>query len=310
MSQSNFHTACMNGDISNIDKLLENNLDNNLINGIKLAFIYNRQNIINHIFNYSCINNKLEIIEFLLSCISDLDLQKGIELACYNNNIDIINYLIKNNSTLDLQRCLNNICSYNTCGDEEIINKIEIINYLLKIKPELDIQCGFNFVCIYNHGIELLKYLLENNSNIDIDEGFRHACTTYNILVIKYLLKLKPNLNIKFNSNKYLEHAYMNKQLDIIDKILELNLDIEIISQVKFIITNKPDNIKIKKCLYINSIYNSKKIYDCSICFEQSANSKTNCGHIFCYKCINNWYLKKNTCPTCRDKLEYCNIIS
>ena len=52
------------------------------------------------------------------------------------------------------------------------------------------------------------------------------------------------------------------------------------------------------------------KLITCSICLEENIDNdelcKTNCNHIFCKKCLDDWFNKgKNTCPLCRDKIDF-----
>ena len=52
------------------------------------------------------------------------------------------------------------------------------------------------------------------------------------------------------------------------------------------------------------------KLITCSICLEENINNnelcKTNCNHIFCKKCLDDWFNKgKNTCPLCRDNIDF-----
>ena len=55
------------------------------------------------------------------------------------------------------------------------------------------------------------------------------------------------------------------------------------------------------------------KLITCSICLEENINNnelcKTNCNHIFCKKCLDDWFNKgKNTCPLCRDNIDLTNL--
>lgn len=47
---------------------------------------------------------------------------------------------------------------------------------------------------------------------------------------------------------------------------------------------------------------------DCSICLEKiEIAHKTECGHIFCKSCIEEWYKRNSTCPLCRKKITHSN---
>lgn len=45
---------------------------------------------------------------------------------------------------------------------------------------------------------------------------------------------------------------------------------------------------------------------ECVLCFDSQTNLISNCGHKFCFQCINTWFKKNYSCPTCR--LELPNI--
>ena len=42
----------------------------------------------------------------------------------------------------------------------------------------------------------------------------------------------------------------------------------------------------------------------CCICMEEKTNLILACTHNFCEKCIRNWKITSNTCPTCRKRTE------
>lgn len=51
----------------------------------------------------------------------------------------------------------------------------------------------------------------------------------------------------------------------------------------------------------------SNEYFNCTICMEEldiKERCITNCNHIYCTKCLHEWFnKKKNTCPTCRDEI-------
>ena len=44
---------------------------------------------------------------------------------------------------------------------------------------------------------------------------------------------------------------------------------------------------------------------ECIICFEDKIKlcRELNCNHIFCYECIDKWFLKSNSCPVCKKNI-------
>ena len=63
---------------------------------------------------------------------------------------------------------------------------------------------------------------------------------------------------------------------------------------------NKFDNLY----FFLSIVILTRKMHDCTICFEPIENEKeifkTPCGHVFHNSCVTPWFLSKNTCPMCR----------
>jgi hypothetical protein len=172
-----------------------------------------------------------------------------------------------------------------------------------------------NIILEYSH---IEKILYKSYSNIyNIDE------IIYNTLIdCKSIDEIKYNI---LNLNKQKQTKYVSIKNKLINKINEINKNLDIIQYEKYNddqiskfnkqildINNDIDIIdkKIKNIVnYIN--YNNLSIQsefdtNCSICLEQINNDNigiTICGHIFCYKCIIENNKHNNNCPLCR-----CNI--
>lgn len=42
-------------------------------------------------------------------------------------------------------------------------------------------------------------------------------------------------------------------------------------------------------------------IVECNVCFDKiQTHGIINCGHLFCFECINNWAVETSACPVCR----------
>jgi hypothetical protein len=302
-----------------------NNSINNNIESIKLLLSDNDLDI-QYGFESACCNRcnicSTEIINYLLEIKPNINIQEGFIEACINNNIGTIKYLLEINSELDIDKAFNYACIYN------MNENFTAIKYLLEIKPELDIQEKFNDACFFSDNIDKINFLLNIKPDLDIQKGFDYACKyllsnidetdkyySYSFVVnycandnkeiIKYLLENNPELNIQ----PYLDFAYINKKLSIIDFLLKYNKGPNSNLLLKFIIDNKITKTEIIDCLYVSGIINKNAENICSICLDKSANIQTNCNHYYCYKCINNWYYKNKTCPTCRNTLFNCNIL-
>ena len=340
--QYDFNKACTQcycdtNNIENIKVLINNNNNLQIQCGFESACSNN------------CCNCCIKIIRYLLEIKADINIQEGFIEACINNNIALIKYLLEINPCLDIQKAFTYACTYNNmCNNFDTLkylleikpdldiqekfndacyfgDDIEKISFLLKIKPDLDIQKGFDIACeyiwirsltsqyctyhfsdYYTSNIDTIKYLL-GISDLDVSKPFEYACSgvNNNIEIIRYILLVVPNLDIR----EYLDMAYSNKKLLTVDFLFEKNKN-EIINPIlNFVINNKFSEIKISECLYISGTVDNKLNNTCSICFDSLANIQTNCNHLYCYSCINNWYHRNTTCPTCRNTLKECFIL-
>ena len=73
--------------------------------------------------------------------------------------------------------------------------------------------------------------------------------------------------------------------------------------------TTVPNSTTVKKNISTSVASNIKQSLTCVICYGvlKDAVSITTCGHIYCKGCIEDWFKKSHTCPTCRAK---CSIQS
>lgn len=123
-------------------------------------------------------------------------------------------------------------CSCCTC-DNSINSNIKSIKLLLS-DNNLDIQYGFESACCNRCNIcstKIIKYLLKIKSNINIQEGFFEACINNNIDTIKYLLEINSELDI----DKAFNYACIynsNKNFTAIKYLLEIKPELDI--QEKF----------------------------------------------------------------------------
>jgi hypothetical protein len=63
-----------------------------------------------------------------------------------------------------------------------------------------------------------------------------------------------------------------------------------------------------KDPITIEKVKEGEKLSDCPICFEKCNDSSEilSCNHKFHISCIENWLLKKTTCPCCRKVILEC----
>ena len=149
----------------------------------------------------------------------------------------------------------------------------------------------FLYAC-FNGNLNLAKWLLEIKPTINIsayDEfAFHYACNNGYLNVAKWLLKIKPTINISAHNEYAFCEACKNEHLDIVKWLLEYNNE-------KFIkILSTYPNIAIKFGIKsIEEYFNEKnysKIYElCDVMIENmieniSENTSANDECIICYE--------------------------
>ena len=242
----------------------------------------------------------------------DIDYIKKIYNNLDNNDRSILFNIACNYNAINIALWIpgNNIVIYNDVLDNVIKNEyLEIFFILLKkllIKTDTDL---FDKSCKYNLNFVKLIYVLSDNLNKKISRGlinainnqkleiiiflidnefqynddiFKKACNTNNIKIINYFTKLCPRYSYVKNQNTF---------LPIIEDI------------IIYSIKNKDWN-SIIKLSNINKDYNYNfNENECAISLEK-CNFKTNCNHFFEFTSLMDWYLKKNICPICNNKIQ------
>lgn len=101
--------------------------------------------------------------------------------------------------------------------------------------------------------------------------------------------RIRNTLECLGDENNDISYAYLQ------------TLMIETVQLVDDIICYKPKKITYSGCLEPVTV--EKQI--CSICMDNNSNIITKCEHQYCDICIKKWLNKDNTCPCCRDKINY-----
>ena len=155
------------------------------------------------------------------------------------------------------------------------------------------------------HSDDILKYQLLIESN-GINYAFREACSNGHTDVAKWLLSIKPNINISALNNYTFRCACSNGHIDIVARFIELNPQKYVVE----IINGKITSFQIIKTLnLLSETISVNEIKECAICYIEQSNIITNCNHEFCYQCLNSWYNINENCPYCRTPLTTCSKI-
>jgi len=136
---------------------------------------------------------------------------------------------------------------------------------------------------------------------------------TENVNQIRNLLSSTENIQLIRDYMNTSHTLPINSQLQLIFNELNvnnLNPDLNNITNIlsSFFNINLPEIRKVKTSdVEITLTKNIKCDDDCPICLENLNNLSDDnrvieieCNHIFCFKCIDKWFVKKSQCPICK----------
>ena len=165
--------------------------------------------------------------------------------------------------------------------------------YIKKYFTYQHIKKAFKIACEEKEGMFIAKWIYHNYS-IDFKLIEETLFYSNNINSIKWLFKLNPNIDLRINNNDYFIYNCIQSNIEIVEWIKTIyNHYSYIVYDNKIIEYTINLYYTIQKNIIINET--------CSICLNNVSNCITSCNHMFCYDCINLWYLKNNTCPICRN---------
>jgi len=247
-------------------------------------------------FRFACENNHLEIVKFLYKFIEDKNIINNnlyVDI-CYFGHIDILQWFVE----VKKDAYVRGVCFKNVC-----LNGFKnIAKYLYETMNEEITDDLFVEVCEYGR-LEIVQWILEINHQINMKKAYEKAVWAGKIDIVRFLwgednsLVINDELFFFVCQNNYYNMALLLQELyrdryvvNVIDNNVEY---FALVRKLEFIIKN---------------IRLSKEI--CSICSENQVDVITNCGHEYCYGCINKWYSKVQSCPYCRSlvKLVYGNV--
>ena len=130
----------------------------------------------------------------------------------------------------------------------------------------------------------------------------RWACENGHLHVAKWLLQIKPNINISAKNEHAFRWACKNGRIHVARWLSTLNSSYQV--QIR---NNNIISYHIKKQLPIDktTIISINNIEDtvCPICYEKPINLQSNCKHSYCTECIQKHYKNHSSCPYCRQQI-------
>ena len=226
-----FISACKNGNIEIINKLLEYDVKTNYVDENNKSG-----------FMHACINGNLELVNLLLNKDNNFKNNTNnknvtpLMYSCLENQIDVVKLLIKNG--VNINKCDNdglNALDY-ACNK----NNINLVKLLL----EKNINKSKNVIlnCINNKLEEISILLLESGYDDKFENLLLKGCKNNLYNLVNYLINKKSiNLNyykhdfIKLYKN-YVFHNYECKKTALLICCENNNLDL-----IKLLIKNKVD---------------------------------------------------------------------
>lgn len=249
----------------------------------------------------ACDSKNENAINFLLSINHDINIKNNnnntcLMFLCMNNNFKCIKNMVNDYNINLLDNQNDNALSY-ACGCDIKDNcKLDIIEFLVKK--------GCNFKNLNKENNSLLIYAsgaFTNYSEFKID-----------INVIKYLINLGVDINVKNNNNKTFLDYIILRDINILKILLNDNL------------VSIPDNLKLKYNYLFNlelDFSNIKQIKNnkqdsCIICLDNFKNDDEllicHNNHFYHKDCLVNWFKSNNfnlKCPTCKDEFNFTDKI-
>ena len=223
----------------------------------------------------------------------NINIWQGFKIAVLEGKIDIMKLLLNYNKNLL------NLLSKNIELYKSIISKgyYDILEWLNE-KKLLDINIIKTHInkriiktlCNKQY-IEMLEWLTKNIDITDLirdndDEIFINMCDKYNTLTIRFLVDKFDIYSFKIDDDNVIaiikdtpEYYYEHEEYEKIIELYEM----------------KKNNKE-----WIENV--------CMVCYDNTANIKTNCNHYYCKFCIFKWYIyKSEQCPYCRTDINLQN---
>jgi hypothetical protein len=269
--------------------------------------------------NATFICSDINIIEWLLKLKYDLLTNQTINTSFLYNNIEVAKLLLKETENVITDESIN-IYFISKYQNFEVISWL--LNEKLDVITEETINTTFIYLCQENN-LDIIEILFEKTNDMITDETLKYVINIGyddydDLFIIEIILKVKPNI-INIIDEELLNKIFMKGCEN--NNILLIKIFIEVFPE-KFYIEIENDEL-IDYYIYedlpieTNVIELKSTIEDslCLICKDIESEIQTNCFHLFCNKCIRQWYSKcsKNSnrsCPYCRQNLKSFNKIN
>jgi len=264
----------------------------------------------NWLFRRACGNGHLELAQWLYQIKPTMDISAKNEFAfceaCWNGHLEVAQWLLIKKPNINIS--INNYEVFtNACWG----GYLDIARWLNTIKQPYQYFEGFSNACKNGH-LEVAKWLYSVNIEIDIksrenEEPFREACRGGHLEVAKWLYKMKPEIDVSSLDEFAFREACRHGHLEVVQWLQSLFPE-----KYSFQIENGRINYQIKKAKQHTITMEKEQIVTCPICDENLSDVQTGCKHLFCEDCITTWLDKSNTCPYCREEIEYnklCKIV-
>lgn len=136
----------------------------------------------------ACKFNRLNILKWLLNLKIDVDYNTLLYYACIYNNLKIAKWLVKNTDCGRISSVFYSVAQ---------ISDLKILSWLYHILPDLDISLNNDMVFLHacgNKRFKMIKWLLRIKPNINCTDGYKNACFSENFDILEFLLKQRPDL--------------------------------------------------------------------------------------------------------------------
>lgn len=224
-----FYYACLNGHL-NIAKWIYS-IEK------KLIFMDN----LKYIFCRSCEHGHLEVVKWLHQTF-DIDIhaldEYAFRTACANNHLLIAQWLITIDKQIDISAS-NDYAFSTACTN----GHLDMAKWILSLKPEISVTIEDNVIfrksCYYGH-LNVAKWLLtlisqDSLDKMDWDQLFSNVCSGNQYEVARWLVELRPNIDIAYEKHVNFVYAVEKGNQKMIEWIYQL--DPECVYSVEAFIT-------------------------------------------------------------------------